>query len=139
MRKLIRFLRMSGRVLLALALLASLGWGGYYVILAMASLQKEVIAALLTAIGVAAAALLSKKAEGRHAVEAQFRAKKSELYIQFLRQFQEITDKEPEDTVQFLQDMKHKILFWGSPEIVSRFFDLTSVAAGSVPRQLDRN
>ena len=136
MKRLIRFSKTIARVVLALALLAGMGGGGYYAILAMASLQKEVLAALLAAFGVTAAALLSKRAEGRHAVEAQFRREKSELYMQFLREFHEISDKDPKETVQFLQEMKHKILFWGSPEIVSRFFELTSVAAQFRPGTL---
>lgn len=142
MKKLIRLLKTTARVVLALALLAGMGLGGYHVFLTMASLQKEVIAALLTAIGVAAAALLSKRAEGRHAVKAQFRNQKAELYIKFLREFDKLSDKEPEDEVSdqepaelvsFLKEMKYKLLVWGSPEVVSRFFDLASVASQYSP------
>lgn len=97
-------------------------------------LDEIVKAALITVVGVAITALITvivKGVENRHAVEAQFRKDRSELFIKFMEEFDSLMSqtrtgrrRRPNHLVRVLKDFQRKTTVWCSEDIMSKFQQL---------------
>ena len=115
----------------ALVIVASL-LGGWWVLSnlgeVLTTLDKSVIAALVTVTGVAIGTIWVKHIEHRHSVEADFRKEKVTLYRGFVEMFDNVSSGKVSDLASELKKWKRELLFWGSPEVIRLFHQLSSLA-----------
>ena len=80
-------------------------------------------------------ALIVKRIERKHEVEAQFRQDKVELFNSLLVEFDEISeasDPDPQRTADFLKEFQRKIVFWAGPKVMKSYFALRHGLAGEM-------
>ena len=104
----------------------------------LASLDKLILAALIAvggAVVTAITALIVKKLERKHEVDAQFRQDKVELFDSLLVEFDEISessDPDPQRTVDFLKHFQRKVVFWAGPKVMKSYFALRRGLSGDI-------
>ena len=115
----------------AAVIIASL-FGGWWVLSnlgeVLTTLDKSVIAALVTVTGVAIGTIWVKHVEHRHSVEADFRKEKVTLYRGFVEMFDNVSAGKVSNLARELKKWKRELLFWGSPEVIRLFHQLSSLA-----------
>ncbi len=116
--------------LLALGILGLVGWGAFELfswVKDAAADSDVVVASVIATAGVVLSALTAivvKNIEKTQEVDAQFREKKFELFLEFLRQFDKLSMGSDDDLVVFLKDFQRRIVFWGSPNVLKCYFGL---------------
>ena len=123
-------LKKNSQTVLGFVLLASLGFGAWWVLQAVGStvagLDKGVLAALITGSLVASCAIWVKHIEHRHSVEAQFRDAKVKLFNEFMDVMDRISDDDitSDELLSMLKEWKRRTLFWGGPKVMRAFLSL---------------
>ena len=101
-------------------------------------LDEIVIAAIITVVGVMMTAIVSlavKRLENKHAIEAQFRKDRTDLYIRFMEEFDSLMSssprrkRRPDHLVNVLKDFQRKTTVWGSEEMMSKFGQLKDTSS----------
>ena len=117
-----------------IGLLIAFGWVINQLLEFMTGADKIALASMVAVIGVVATTISGfwiKKLEKKHEVEAQFRERKVKLFEGFLREFDKLSneggDLSEDDLVTYLKDWQRKIVFWGGPQVVSKFLALRSM------------
>ena len=80
-------------------------------------------------------ALIVKRLERKHEVDAQFRQDKVELFSSLLIKFDQISKPEepdPQRMVDFLKEFQRKIVFWAGPKVMKSYFALRRGIAGEI-------
>lgn len=114
----------------------------------IASLDIVIQAALIAvggAVLTAITALTVKRLENKHAVDAQFRKDKAELFLEFMRAFDDLfsTDKTKkikrgDNLLNLLMDFRRKTIVWCRVETIHRFDELKDFAAASTSSGKDQ-
>ena len=134
------------RVFFVAAVLVGLVVGGIYVVyLAIggigswfAGLDVVVQAAFIAVVGAvvtAITALFVKKMENKYAIAAQFRKDKAELFLEFMKAFDDIFDpdkskkiKRGSNLLNVLKDFRRKMIVWCDVATMRKFDELRSHA-----------
>jgi hypothetical protein len=148
---LLRIARALG-IAIALAIvfgsIGGLGWALYSLGSYLATVPKEIGAALIAAVTTVLVATLTvtlgKYFERKKELDALYRDKKLEIYDQFLKQFFAVwftegkaaEGEQTPDMVAFFRDFTSKLVLWGGPEVVQVFAEWKEhLAAGSPDAQ----
>lgn len=115
---------------LVLGLLAMFIWLIAKFVGVLVTLDSIVLAAVIAvggAVITAITAILVKKVEKKHEVEAQFRENKVELFNSLLVEFDKLFDESkdnPLEMVEFLKGFQRKLLFWAGPKVMKEYLAL---------------
>lgn len=130
-------LKQVGKFISGMLLLAGLVYGTWWMLHAvwsvLFSLDKSVLAALITGTLVASGAIWVKYIEHRHSVEAQFRDAKVKLFNDFMEFLDQMATKviTTEEGTNMLKEWKRKTLFWGGPKVMAGFLSLSKQRSDS--------
>jgi len=123
-------------LIFGLALIVGLGWSVYSVACSIWGqfklLDPKVSVALLTAATTVIVAtltvVLGKYYERKKDIEAHYRAKKTEIYDEFLKEFFELfhgeeneTENKEQNMVPFLREWQRKMILWGGQDVLSKY------------------
>lgn len=142
----------AARVLVGAAIVLALLAGGIYIVYLaggkvatwFAELDVVIQAASIAvggAVLTAVTALIVKKIENKHAVDAQFRKDKADLFLEFMKAFDEMFSskntkiKRGSNLVNLLLDFRRKATFWCSVSTMMKFDELKTFAASSVDKE----
>lgn len=128
-------MKKAASMIFALVLLASTGWGIYWVVVQIWGqfklLDPNVSLALLTASTTVLVAtltvVLGKYYERKKDIEAHYRQKKTEIYDEFLCEFfkifysEEKGDDENPELVKFLREWQRKMIIWGGQDVLMKY------------------
>jgi hypothetical protein len=129
-------MKKTATMIFGFALLAAIGWAIYWVIAQIWGqfklLDPKISVAILTAsttvIVATLAVVLGKYIERKMDIEAHYRAKKTEIYDEFLCEFFKIFHSDDEDDddenpelVDFLREWQRKMILWGGQEVLSKY------------------
>ena len=127
-------MKKSASMVFALALLAGIGWGAYWIMVQIWGqfklLDPKVSVAILTASTTVLVAtltvVLGKYYERKKDIEAHYRQKKTDIYDEFLCEFFKIfhSDEESDEAnpelVKFLRDWQRKMILWGGQDVLAK-------------------
>ena len=125
----------SWNVVLGLAVIVALGIGAWFLFDwlwtdVLPELNTNVLASLGVGIVATITALWVKRIEHKHAIDAQFRSQKAELYLEFRQALDNISDRPQDELVEQLKEMRAKLLLWGGPSTVKDYEELVAALKG---------